>query len=87
MKIQVECHSAYKSNERPIKFWIDEKVFLSRRLRGAVYSAYCSMSANLAGRTGPPLTGDDFLLNWDTQPLLELANKIFRPCRKMTRTR
>jgi hypothetical protein len=38
MKIQVECHSPYKSNERPSKFWIDEKVFLSRRLRGAVYS-------------------------------------------------
>src|SRR5262249_13577978 len=34
--------------------------------------------ANLAGRTGPPLTGDDFLSNWDTHPLLELANKIFK---------
>ncbi len=32
----------------------------------------------LAGRTGPPLTGDDFLSNWDTRPLLELANKIFK---------
>jgi len=27
MKIQVECYSGYKSNERPIKFWIDEEVF------------------------------------------------------------
>ena len=22
MKIRVECHSGYKANERPIKFWI-----------------------------------------------------------------
>src|SRR6185503_14081897 len=34
--------------------------------------------ANLAGRTGPPLTGDDFLSDWDTEPLLELANKILK---------
>ena len=27
MEIQVECYSGYKSNERPIKFWIDEEVF------------------------------------------------------------
>jgi len=46
----------------------------------ALYQTRCSTchGANLAGRTGPPLTGDDFLSNWETQPLLELANKIFK---------
>jgi S-disulfanyl-L-cysteine oxidoreductase SoxD len=45
-----------------------------------LYQKRCSAchSANLAGRTGPPLTGDDFLSNWDTRPLLELANKILK---------
>src|SRR5262245_42963267 len=50
-------------------------------MRGqALYQKRCSTchGANLAGRTGPPLTGDDFLSNWDTQPLLELANKIVK---------
>jgi Cytochrome C oxidase, cbb3-type, subunit III len=50
-------------------------------MRGqALYQKRCSAchGANLAGRTGPPLTGDDFLSNWDTHPLLELANKIFK---------
>src|SRR5262245_15030679 len=45
-------------------------------MRGqALYQKRCSAchGANLAGRTGPPLTGDDFLSNWNTQPLLELA--------------
>lgn len=26
MKIHVECHSGYKANERPIKFWIGRDV-------------------------------------------------------------
>jgi mono/diheme cytochrome c family protein len=50
-------------------------------MRGqALYQKRCSTchGPNLAGRTGPPLTGDDFLSNWDTQPLLELANKILK---------
>src|SRR5262247_4928630 len=50
-------------------------------MRGqSLYEKRCSTcnGANLAGRTGPPLTGDDFLSNWDTQPLLELANKILK---------
>jgi mono/diheme cytochrome c family protein len=44
----------------------------------ALYASRCASchGANLAGRSGPPLTGDDFLANWETQPLLELANKI-----------
>jgi mono/diheme cytochrome c family protein len=53
----------------------------SQAMRGqALYEKRCSSchGANLAGRTGPPLTGDDFLSNWDTHPLLELANKIFK---------
>ena len=50
-------------------------------MRGqSLYQKRCSAchGANLAGRTGPPLTGDDFLSNWDTHPLLELANKILK---------
>src|SRR5215475_8474018 len=50
-------------------------------MRGqALYQRRCSAchGANLEGRTGPPLTGDDFLSNWDTHPLLELANKILK---------
>jgi hypothetical protein len=26
MKIRVDCHSGYKANERPIKFWVDDRV-------------------------------------------------------------
>ena len=26
MKIRVECHSGWKANERPIKFWVGERV-------------------------------------------------------------
>jgi mono/diheme cytochrome c family protein len=33
---------------------------------------------NLAGRSGPPLSGDDFAASWSSRPLLELANKIRR---------
>src|SRR5436190_23089452 len=50
-------------------------------MRGqALYEKRCTTchGANLAGRTGPPLTGDDFLANWDTHPLLDLANKILK---------
>src|ERR1051325_9771675 len=50
-------------------------------MRGqTLYEKRCATchGANLAGRTGPPLTGDDFLSDWDTQPLLELANKILK---------
>src|SRR5262249_42371639 len=53
----------------------------TQAMRGqALYQKRCTAchGANLEGRTGPPLTGDDFRSNWDTQPLLELANKIFK---------
>src|SRR5712691_714388 len=45
-----------------------------------LYQGRCSTchGLTLGGRTGPPLAGDDFLANWETQPLLELANKIRR---------
>src|SRR5262245_2106581 len=45
-----------------------------------VYAARCASchAPNLTGRTGPPLTGADFIANWNTQPLLELTNKIGR---------
>jgi len=43
-----------------------------------VYKARCSSchAATLGGQVGPPLAGTDFIANWDTQSLLELANKI-----------
>src|SRR5438045_3640470 len=50
-------------------------------MRGqTLYQKRCSTchGANLAGRTGPPLTGEDFLSNWDTHPLLDLAGKILK---------
>jgi mono/diheme cytochrome c family protein len=45
-----------------------------------VYTSRCAgcHAPTLAGRTGPPLIGDGFLAVWETQPLLELANKIQR---------
>jgi mono/diheme cytochrome c family protein len=45
-----------------------------------IYNARCASchANNLAGRTGPPLVGDDFLNAWSAQPLLDLANKIIR---------
>ena len=45
-----------------------------------VYTARCASchAPNLNGRNGPPLTGEDFLGNWETQPLVELANKIHK---------
>jgi mono/diheme cytochrome c family protein len=45
-----------------------------------VYAARCASchAPTLAGRSAPPLAGDDFLATWETQPLLELANKILR---------
>ncbi len=46
----------------------------------AMYKSRCASchGDNLAGRSGPPLTGDDFATTWSSQPLLELANKIRR---------
>jgi mono/diheme cytochrome c family protein len=43
-----------------------------------LYKGRCSSCHGdaLAGRSGPPLTGDDFLSNWGGQSLLELAGKI-----------
>ena len=45
-----------------------------------VYRARCSTchGAALDGRSGPPLTGTDFMTAWSAQPLLDLANKIRR---------
>jgi mono/diheme cytochrome c family protein len=51
-----------------------------------VYTARCAdcHAPNLTGRTGPPLIGDDFLWNWATQPLSELANKVAKTMPKNT---
>jgi len=45
-----------------------------------LYNARCASchGNNLAGRSGPPLTGSDFLAGWNKDPLLDLANKILR---------
>lgn len=44
----------------------------------AIYRERCVTchGDTLAGRIGPPLTGDDFIVNWQSQPLAELAIKI-----------
>jgi len=46
----------------------------------ALYKARCTNchGEGLVGRSGPPLTGADFMATWSTQPVLELANKIRR---------
>lgn len=46
----------------------------------ATYKARCASchADSLAGRSGPPLTGDEFAANWASRPLLDLANKIRR---------
>ncbi len=44
----------------------------------ALYKTQCASchGDTLGGRVGPPLTGEDFVGNWNTQPLFELASKI-----------
>jgi S-disulfanyl-L-cysteine oxidoreductase SoxD len=46
----------------------------------ALYRARCASchGDTLAGRSGPPVAGSDFLASWDKGPLLDLANKIQR---------
>ena len=46
----------------------------------SIYRARCASchGPELAGRSGPPLTGSDFTATWDKDPLSELANKILR---------
>jgi mono/diheme cytochrome c family protein len=46
----------------------------------ALYNERCASchGNNLAGRSGPPLTGSDFLASWEKDPVLDLANKILR---------
>jgi mono/diheme cytochrome c family protein len=51
----------------------------SQAARGqTIYRARCASCHGNAmeGRTGPVLTGADFLANWESQPVLELASKI-----------
>ena len=44
----------------------------------AIYKDQCASchGDTLGGRLGPPLAGDDFIGDWDKQPLSELFNKI-----------
>ena len=44
----------------------------------AIYKDQCASchGDTLGGRLGPPLAGDDFIADWDKQPLSELFNKI-----------
>ena len=44
----------------------------------AIFTEQCASchGPTLGGASGPPLSGDDFIVNWDKQPLLELASKI-----------
>ena len=44
----------------------------------AIYKDRCTSchGDGLEGRSGPPLTGDAFLTDWNKEPLFELANKV-----------
>jgi mono/diheme cytochrome c family protein len=59
---------------------VSDGVYTSQQaMRGqTLYQGRCASCHGpaLAGRTAPPLTGDDFLADWETQPLLKLANKV-----------
>lgn len=37
MKIRVDCHSGYKANERPIKFWLDDRVLFVESIEDQWY--------------------------------------------------
>src|SRR5260221_14194614 len=51
---------------------------LQAKRGAAVFKEKCASchAANLAGGDGPPLTGGDFLTNWDKMPLSDLVTKI-----------
>lgn len=73
--------SSMATLQQPVKSVRDGVYTPQQATRGqALYAARCTSchAATLEGRSGPPLTGDDFLARWDTLPLLELANKIQR---------
>jgi mono/diheme cytochrome c family protein len=69
------------SSQTPVRSVADGVYTEQQAVRGqAIYRARCSSchADNLAGRSGPPLIGDDFAATWSAKPLLELANKIRR---------
>src|SRR6516162_8536533 len=69
------------SSQTPARSVADGVYTDQQAVRGqAIYRARCSSchADNLGGRSGPPLSGDDFAATWSAKPLLELANKIRR---------
>jgi mono/diheme cytochrome c family protein len=67
--------------QQPAKSVSDGVFTAQQATRGqTVYTARCASchAPNLAGRSAPPLAGDEFLANWEKQPLLDLASKIHR---------
>jgi S-disulfanyl-L-cysteine oxidoreductase SoxD len=69
------------SSQTPARSLADGVYAEQQAFRGqAIYRARCLSchADNLGGRSGPPLTGDDFASSWSAKPLLELANKIRR---------
>ena len=69
------------SSQTPARSLTDGVYTEQQAVRGqAIYRARCSSchADNLGGRSGPPLTGDDFAATWSAKPLLELMNKIRR---------
>lgn len=68
--------AAYAGQSRTVK---DGVYTNEQAVRGqALYKDRCSIchGAALGGDLAPPLSGDDFVANWGTQPLSELAGKI-----------
>ena len=72
--------SALPAAQPPRVQSVSEGVYTDQQaLRGRMlYDKRCSSchGTTLNGRTGPALAGDDFLGDWDTRPLQELADKI-----------
>src|SRR5262249_39568440 len=69
------------SSQTPARSVSDGVYTEQQASRGLVtYKSRCASchGENLAGRSGPALTGDDFAASWSSQPLLALANKIRR---------
>jgi mono/diheme cytochrome c family protein len=73
--------SSSLASQQPAKSVNDGVYTTQQAARGeALYKERCASchAPTLTGRSGPPLVGDDFLANWNTHTLLDLANKIYR---------
>jgi mono/diheme cytochrome c family protein len=81
MMVGLVAGSSMLGFQQPAKSVNDGVYTAQQATRGqTVYTGRCASchAPTLTGRTGPPLAGAEFLVNWETRPLIELANKIQR---------